>query len=591
MRERTTLSKLVVVLAFALCWVALRAPQPAYAATITVNTTADEFDAVPNATCSLREAIQSVNTGADFGGCTIVGSGGVTINLPVGTFTLTRNGANENLNATGDLDVTSDITLVGAGATQTRINAASLSPRDRVIHVVSGNLTLQDLTITGGGVGNNASGAGVLNQGTSLTIENSIVHTNDKTGSPGFGGGIAHESGTLTIRNSTIRNNSSFPRGGGVSVINTTTATNIENSTFNNNSCFDGGGAIYTEGPVSISNVTFTANNCNPGGAIRTFGALAVVTINNSTFYANVSLNGYAIRATDSSSVTVRNTIFTGHAGNNCTVASGGVVTGFDLRSNDNTCGTPANAVTNFDTVLRENGGPTFTHSLLPGSNAIDTGNNTTCAVTDQRGEGRPVDYDLNGTATCDIGAFERQADETFTATVGDAATVTFGATLVTIVDNNSGTNPGNVTVTRHNQPPGGGTPDAGEMPFHVNIDAATSTGLDINLTLCYTDWELTHNTTGVVENDLTLYRWNSALSVWEDQGVDTLDTTNNCATKNNVTDLSSWTLSSGPLAPTAVSLITFQAGSTPLALISIGTLLVLLLLTVGLLRRRAPSA
>jgi CSLREA domain-containing protein len=45
----------------------------ASAAVITVTTGLDEFDTTPNATCSLREAIQSANTDGDFGGCT--GSG------------------------------------------------------------------------------------------------------------------------------------------------------------------------------------------------------------------------------------------------------------------------------------------------------------------------------------------------------------------------------------------------------------------------------------------------------------------------------------------------------------------------------------
>jgi hypothetical protein len=56
---------------------------------------------------------------------------------------------------------------------------------------------------------------------------------------------------------------------------------------------------------------------------------------------------------------------------------------------------------------LQDNGGPTKTHALLPGSPAVDAGKNTACTLTDQRGVLR-TDGDKNGTVICDMGAFER---------------------------------------------------------------------------------------------------------------------------------------------------------------------------------------
>jgi len=53
---------------------------------------------------------------------------------------------------------------------------------------------------------------------------------------------------------------------------------------------------------------------------------------------------------------------------------------------------------------LQDNGGPTWTHALLPGSSAIDAIPPANCPVdTDQRGVTRPQGNN------CDIGAYEWQ--------------------------------------------------------------------------------------------------------------------------------------------------------------------------------------
>ncbi|MBK9052842.1 MAG: hypothetical protein IPL78_18585 [Chloroflexi bacterium] len=69
--------------------------------------------------------------------------------------------------------------------------------------------------------------------------------------------------------------------------------------------------------------------------------------------------------------------------------------------------GISAAAVTNFVTTLQDNGGPTDTHALLVGSNALNTGtgncpdHTATPLARDQRGVARPQNL------TCDIGAYE----------------------------------------------------------------------------------------------------------------------------------------------------------------------------------------
>jgi hypothetical protein len=60
-----------------------------------------------------------------------------------------------------------------------------------------------------------------------------------------------------------------------------------------------------------------------------------------------------------------------------------------------------------------DNGGPTDTIALLPGSLAIDVVPAAVCPATDQRGFTRP-DF---GEAFCDVGAYESQ--ETFAGVPG----------------------------------------------------------------------------------------------------------------------------------------------------------------------------
>jgi hypothetical protein len=55
------------------------------------------------------------------------------------------------------------------------------------------------------------------------------------------------------------------------------------------------------------------------------------------------------------------------------------------------------------------NGGPTLTSALRPGSPAIDAGDNAGCPATDQRGVHRPINGDGLSGAECDLGAYEAQ--------------------------------------------------------------------------------------------------------------------------------------------------------------------------------------
>ena len=124
---------------------ALAEPQ-APGATFAVNTTADTQDANPGngicadsgGSCSLRAAVREANAlaGAD------------TITLPAGTYGLTQTGGGEDAGSTGDLDISSTLTIQGAGSASTIVDANDL---DRVFHILStGVVTITQVTIMDG---------------------------------------------------------------------------------------------------------------------------------------------------------------------------------------------------------------------------------------------------------------------------------------------------------------------------------------------------------------------------------------------------------------------------------------------------------
>ena len=128
------------------------------------------------------------------------------------------------------------------------------------------------------------------------------------------------------------------------------------------------------------------------------------------------------IEAITNSTIELNNTIITAGIGSDCDLSASASITGFHNLIDGVTCGAGApfrlGIVSNLDPVLADNGGPTQTHRLFLGSNAIDDGNancpnpkNGNPLSLDQRGMGygRPKDGDGNGTLICDIGAFELQ--------------------------------------------------------------------------------------------------------------------------------------------------------------------------------------
>lgn len=426
---------------------------PLHAAIITVD--AADGKVVSNQECSINEAIEIANTDQANVECNITGTLGsddtiiLTKNVTVsGTDDLVPFAANGK-NATKS--ITSQITIDGKGYKLSRNSEAACTldgentsdDEFRLMHVAgNGFLTLKNITLENGCADGNDSnspttddGGAIYNLGF-LTILNSTI-TQNKCFSEG--GGIFNTSeALLTITRGVLSSNTALKNGGGLAneglvQISCTTfsgnsapatvalvgkgggiyhsggSTSILGSTFSENSSSNSqgataeGGALYAGATISeISNSTFSGNTSDFGAAIFfPDGQFAVTTIKNNTFSNNIATNDSGIAHFGATVTNIINNLFAEKGSQRYCQSTGW---GSPNASNNLSAGDcPGDAGTtdsNFDTNLDDNGGPTMTHALLAGSNAINAGNDGVCPEIDQRGWFR-IDDD------CDIGAFE----------------------------------------------------------------------------------------------------------------------------------------------------------------------------------------
>ncbi len=320
--RRRPLLRVPLILALALVSSLLSPAPVARAATIAVNSTADVI--ANDGQCTLREAIIAANTdtasGAAAGECP-AGSGDDTITLPAGTYTFTIAGRSENAAATGDLDITANLTINGAGAATTIIDAGAL---DRVFDISSGakTISISGVTIRNGDVqtapstsaGEEAkakeadeddgelsplapygSDAGGIRIGDNVTLNlSSVIVTGNKAG--GDGGALAMEDDAIvSITNSTISDNTADDDGGAIFQGDDLNVITITNSTISRNTAGDEGGAIRIDddgNTLIITDSTISDNTAgDAGGAIRMRND-AVVTIDKSTISGNRANGG-----------------------------------------------------------------------------------------------------------------------------------------------------------------------------------------------------------------------------------------------------------------------------------------------------------
>ncbi|MEP7357703.1 MAG: choice-of-anchor Q domain-containing protein [Anaerolineales bacterium] len=247
----------------------------------------------------------------------------------------------------------------------------------------------------------NLAGGGIFVQGKGYLFASRV-----ESNSAAAGGGLdIPAGGNAQLRDSTVRDNFAYNGGG----IYNSDELALVNTTLSGNRALQSGGGLYsfTASVAHLYNATVAHNVADydgddvglGGGVARVGGSLI---IRNTLIGNNVHNNGIVSPSADDCWGTVTSLGYNlVETTTNCTITSNqsGNITGQDPK---------------LGPLLPHNGAPA-THALLPGSPAIDAGNNiigcreadNVLLVTDQRGLPRHADANQDGSATCDIGAFE----------------------------------------------------------------------------------------------------------------------------------------------------------------------------------------
>ena len=405
------------------------ASSPAWAANITVNSTADP--GTDDAECTLREAITSANTDTAFGGC-LTGSGDDVINFD---FALP-----ETVSLTAELpDLSSNIEIVGPGADQLTVTRPDTAENFRIF-TVSGDttvVTISGMTISngntfelddprGGGIsnidngtltitdsiisGNKAEDDGAIRNLGALEVRNSTLSGNTSNGTAGGiyndrgatatvsdstflrnsapdGGSIFNSGGTLEVTNSTFSDNRSTVGYGGAFANGSSSTATVTDSTFSGNSAATEGGAIRNDGTLEVDNSTFSGNNSAPNGGGMWHGSQTSLAVTDSTFSGNSATDGAGLFNRGGGTVTVDNSTFSDNRAN---LRGGGVFSDTNLSGetttitnstiSGNTAQTSGGGVYNTDglTVIKFS---TITKNTAPndqGSGVASVGNDRT---------------------------------------------------------------------------------------------------------------------------------------------------------------------------------------------------------------------
>ncbi|HBJ34421.1 MAG TPA: hypothetical protein DDZ51_06580 [Planctomycetaceae bacterium] len=431
-----------------------------------VNSFSDTIDTIPgdgealdaSGNTSLRAAVMEAN--AQGGSHRIELSEGTYL-LTINTPAFTADGAYRT-----DLDIHSQITIVGAGKDKTVIDAGGLF---RIFDVHSGaSLTLEGVTLTGGHavIGGDGAHGGAIQVafGGAVDVRSSVIRDNfgansgavaafgaanftdvefvgnrsNLTGgaismrtttvtvagsrfagnSAGHGGAINATGGTLTITESSFIDNQASAGGGAIDLT-TGNSASVLGSTLSGNSAVGDGGAIRNAGAnLNIGNSTVSGNEAFRGGGIFTgpaSGSGATLVSVHNTIVENRADSGGGIfhgggTSTLSNSIVALNEAGSGPDVGNGVSSGGGNLIGSNAGGggfvSSDAVGTSQWPLDPKIGPLADNGGPTQTHALRRSSPAIDGGVGVSGFGTDQRGKPRPAG------AARDIGSYEVQPED-----------------------------------------------------------------------------------------------------------------------------------------------------------------------------------
>jgi len=319
-------------------------------------------------------------------------------NLDVGETTLRGNSA----------DLGGGLANLGAATVSTsEIHANEARYGGGAYNGAGGDLTLANNTVdgnlahhAGGGIANDVDGM--------LAMFDTVV-----SGNTGSGGGGILNYASLSIVDCTIRDNATVDPGAGAGLYNDFGGmVTLRRATISGNVSHDRGGGIYSAwGALDAVNVTVSGNSAPAaeGGGLYCEN-LADASLINCTIATNYSGGrGGGIFNDPGSGVTLADTIVADNAWGGGGGGRGSDIAGPYTDAGHNLIGDGAGlthpASLSGDPMLgplANNGGPTFTHALLPGSPAINAGAfNFMLPPEDQRGIFRPQ------SGLADIGAYE----------------------------------------------------------------------------------------------------------------------------------------------------------------------------------------
>ena len=266
-----------------------------------------------------------------------------------------------------------------------------------------GDLVVNESVISGNTVAGVPAGGGGINNTGTLTVTHSLLTDNHGRGGAG---GIRNEGGTVFVIKSEISGNSADGPGGGIGSYNG--ALTLIDSTVSNNHG-DGTTGISSSGETTLINSTVSGNEGVSTTQIRASGPLTIV---------SSTISGRLVGVLFDGETSITNSVIVAAPGYACGSSTSSVNSGGgNIETEGDSCGfTDPTDLVNVTPEelslgpLADNGGPTETHALLPGSVAIDhvpasmcLDENGNALTADQRGVARPQG------ATCDTGAFEAE--------------------------------------------------------------------------------------------------------------------------------------------------------------------------------------